>query len=960
MQTGFSNLIVWQDGDLLVKKTTMDLRSQMLFDRDSMQLRFDRARVKLNGLDLRTKGTLTRDTLSDGVMVDMKAMLNTPSLTELMALIPSSIIDGKEKITADGSVELKLAAEGLLSDETMPMFSAKLKVADAKAKYASRKLSLEKVDCDAYMFFDLNEPKNSYADIKSLHINTSDVLDLSLVGRIDNMIEDPAVDVSVKSKIDFNRFTDVFPLNEGITCRGNSSGDLTAKFKLSDVENSKFANLDINGESKFTNLEISFDANKIKQDSSSVAYMRVQAKEGNMLFGDKVREEKNSRTLRSKINFTNLEYRSKSGEYLVVQDINLGGGANFDRSTSNMNGVGLRGVAKNMEVGIDSLFGSTLEHSDITLILIPKKSDSEPKIRLKLDSKQISVNEPNYSSDIKLSSVGMALSMTRLEPKKWDMKGDVSFSNFGMFTDLFPLQISVPETSVSVSDKTIFLKNAKMKIGESDLMATGNIQNLVTKLFIDPRSSLSGKLAIKASMLNFNEIIEASNSSVLMLDSEESEDVETTEATGMIRVVETSQATEAVVADAALKSEDSAPMGRSRASSPEMERRDSLMQTQSSMFLVPRRMKFEFDLDIDKAIVDNAVIEGVEGRAKVEDGTLTLDKLALRTIGARTTASMVYRNINRQSSNVFANVDLEGAEIGRLDELVPDVKVMFPMVESFEGVVDLNIKLNANIDNNSNVDYSTLCSALRFKGKDLVLMDSETFTSLSKTLMFKNKERNIIDSLEVFALISESTIDVLPFSMTIDRYIAYVGGTQTINPETFDVDYAYNVSIIKSPLPFKAGVDITGDLNDYKFKITKAKLKKTDFEQQRQTYVDYRATIDASSDELQADIEARKAQMQAKRRAQRAKEQEIAAKQEAQIEQEETVAQPDSLQVVVVDSLQVAEGVVVDSLQVVVVDSLQVAEGVAVDSLQVVVVDSLQVAEGVVVDSLQVSSQNNI
>ena len=51
------------------------------------------------------------------------------------------------------------------------------------------------------------------------------------------------------------------------------------------------------------------------------------------------------------------------------------------------------------------------------------------------------------------------------------------------------------------------------------------------------------------------------------------------------------------------------------------------------------------------------------------------------------------------------------------------------------------------------------------------------------------------------------------------------------------MNFKYNISIMKSPLPFKAGVDIFGNMDDFDFKITKAKLKKTDFEIQ-QTNID--------------------------------------------------------------------------------------------------------------------------
>lgn len=79
--------------------------------------------------------------------------------------------------------------------------------------------------------------------------------------------------------------------------------------------------------------------------------------------------------------------------------------------------------------------------------------------------------------------------------------------------------------------------------------------------------------------------------------------------------------------------------------------------------------------------------------------------------------------------------------------------------------------------------------------------------------------------------------------MSIDRYQAIIGGSQVIDPDSFDVNYEYNVSIIKSPLPFKAGVDINGDLYDFSFKITTAKLKKTDFDEQRAIYESYRDSI---------------------------------------------------------------------------------------------------------------------
>ncbi|MFI3286197.1 MAG: hypothetical protein R3Y08_06025 [Rikenellaceae bacterium] len=873
--TGFSNLIVWHDGDLLVKKTAMKLDSKFLVDMDSLKLSFRKADVQLNGIDFKSSGSLRRDSTSNALMVDINSALSTPSLSEFLELIPSSLIAGKEKITTKGEVDLNFDIKGAYSEELLPTIAATIKVDNAQAKYASRKLSLESVSCDAYTFVDFNAPQNSYADIKKLHINTSGIIDLNLSGRVDNLLDNQNIDLALKSVIDFDRFTEVFPLNEGIICSGTNRSDIKAQFRANDILANNYANLFINGESLFQDLEISFDATKFEQDSTkNTAYLNMKAQEGRMLFGDRVRPDTDSRTLLATINFSGLNYQSKSGEYLSINDLELSAGANFDRVTSAVNGIGIRGVAQNTEVGIDSLFSSKMESSDVTFTISPKSEKHDTKIVAKISSQRISANEPNYSSDLRLSSVEMNLNMLRIKPKEWDMDGTVGFSNLGMYTELFPLNIKIPETNVSVTNRTIYLNNARLKVGESELLATGHINNLLHKIFVTPRIAISGELAITAPTLNISELMVATNSSVLMMSDDESE-VETSEVVDTIEhkileatvsvateeeaaidlVAESAEVieefTEETASQLSVQDDGIIVVSQQIADTLGVNNTDSLPgrrrpgpPVEGALFLVPRNIDFVFDLNIDKALFEDATIDNVVGRASLKKGELSLEKLSLSAIGGVAEGTMIYRNINRRSANIAFNMQLSDVDINRIGELVPSISSMFPMLDSFEGIVDFGIKATANLNSDSEIDISTLKSAMEFKGENLVLMDSETFADLSKTLMFKNKERNLIESLDVYALVNESKVDVLPFLMTIDRYQAIIGGTQTVDPVSFNVEYNYNISIIKSPLPFKAGVDIVGDLNDFDFKVTKAKLKGTDFEEQTQIYERYRDSIE--------------------------------------------------------------------------------------------------------------------
>ena len=61
-------------------------------------------------------------------------------------------------------------------------------------------------------------------------------------------------------------------------------------------------------------------------------------------------------------------------------------------------------------------------------------------------------------------------------------------------------------------------------------------------------------------------------------------------------------------------------------------------------------------------------------------------------------------------------------------------------------------------------------------------------------LMFKNKERNLIDSVAVDFRIKDGMIEVFPFLVEVDRYKVAVGGEHKI-----DMTFNYHISVLKSP-----------------------------------------------------------------------------------------------------------------------------------------------------------------
>jgi hypothetical protein len=125
-----------------------------------------------------------------------------------------------------------------------------------------------------------------------------------------------------------------------------------------------------------------------------------------------------------------------------------------------------------------------------------------------------------------------------------------------------------------------------------------------------------------------------------------------------------------------------------------------------------------------------------------------------------------------------------------------------------------------------NIKLSSLNAACRISGKDMVLLDGKTFSEIAKTLKFKNRDQNLVKSIGVELLIRNNQIEIFPFIMEIDRYKAALSGVHNL-----DMTFNYHISVLKSPLPFKLGINLKGDLNNMskmKFGIGKAKYKDTE------------------------------------------------------------------------------------------------------------------------------------
>ncbi|MCC5930731.1 MAG: DUF748 domain-containing protein [Cyclobacteriaceae bacterium] len=235
-------------------------------------------------------------------------------------------------------------------------------------------------------------------------------------------------------------------------------------------------------------------------------------------------------------------------------------------------------------------------------------------------------------------------------------------------------------------------------------------------------------------------------------------------------------------------------------------------------YMVPQGLDISLQTNIGYARMGHNFADHIGGVLRVRDGTLVLDDIQLETPAARMELTAMYRTPRK--NHLFLGLDyrMVDVEIEELLEMIPDIDTLMPMLRSFKGTGEFHIAVETYLDSMYNIKKSTLRGASSITGQNLVLMDGETFGEIAKTLRFNKKTENIVDSLSTEFTIFREEIDIYPFLMVMDRYKAVIAGRHN-----FDLTFDYHVSVVESPLPFRLGVDIRGDIDNLSYSLARAR-----------------------------------------------------------------------------------------------------------------------------------------
>ncbi|MCQ2315882.1 MAG: AsmA family protein [Bacteroidales bacterium] len=705
--------------------------------------------------------------------VNLDLNTNTWDVAEVIGMVPSAVIgDALDGMSVDGQFKLSANVSGVYNDSLMPVVTADLAFNDGTLEMSDLlPFPLKKINAGLNARLDLNGRTD--VTLKSLKANMNNS-SFDISGNVSDALNDTrCCDVRLKADVKTADVKSFIP--EDIKVKGAVLADVSVKGRVSDLTELDIAKSRIDAKLTLKDLALCYcDTIDMSSErlSLSLAFPRHAA---GKIAGDLVQLN---------VGGTNLNAEMS------------------DMMSVNVNDFGINGLvpnilddSQNLSVVGDFAFSHLLFNMDDMNLDVDNSCGELAMLP--------SVNNGNVSYTAIFSSDSLAFSMDGLgfstesialdaladydESKdnvlvKWNPKFDINLSNALVDVDGLDKSVIIPSVNMKFNDEGLFVEDSKVVLGNSDFSLEGTMTNLVEH--VRDNELLRADFKFTSAYTDVNELL------------------------GLVSGMGSSDTVaESAAADTVVKEDDP--------------------------FMVPLGTDITLHTLIEKASFANVEVNNVGGDFTVKDGNFVLREVGFTTDAATMLITGIYKSPRK--NNLYAGFDfhLLNIDIAEMINLVPDIDTIVPMLKSFAGKAEFHLAAETNLKSDYSIKYSTLKAACSIEGKDLVVLDNETFNTIKSMLMFDKNTGNRIDSLDVQFTLFRNEIDVYPFVVSLDKYQAALYGRHNL-----DMSYDYNISVLNPPILNMLGLEIKGpDFDNMNFKLRKGKIKNI-YKPEKRNYVE--------------------------------------------------------------------------------------------------------------------------
>ena len=822
VETGCSSLIFSNPAYTLKNDLSLRLKSRLVLAEHYNSITLKDSELMVNNLPFTADGAIRRFPEDRRTRIDMDMGLKISDMNDLLKFLPDAYFQNRDKTLAEGSILVEGSIHGFLEDSIMPNVNLCCKIENGSYHIKDIKQGIDMLEMDLDIHLNGPFPDSSFVSLERLTMRGLDT-SLDMQAKITNLFKNPAVQAGMKGKVNFTRLGQEFLNPDTLLVEGVMNADLSTAFTVDDLVESRFGKIHSSGRLTIDNLKafsqpldmdlfISGAHLAIDSTHQKSRYIEVQNLMRMTLvidsLGIKYKDEISTNIgklemmaqtsptidttavipMTGRLAFKHLKTRTSDSVWIAAGRTELRGGIKSSASDKRLpTAAAVISIDTLKYISLPLRTGLSLTGCGFTIEALPYRDARRQQTS---NRQQRTLQAERIKNAAKKASSGDNTATNSGLLRKWEARGNVSFKQLRGFSRMFPIPMWIDETTMKFNTNDITLTDARLHLGKSDFTLNGEINQIRRAMLRGGK--LKGKFNLSSDYIDCNQLMQAINNGMQYAENSDKLTLNDENITQQLD-------------PQALQEESCA---------------ETEADTTNQLFTLPAFLDMALHTNAKRIDFKDLELNNVAGEVVLRYQSINLSKLNIHSNMGNGNLTMVYKAKKKQQATAGLDLDMKDVQVEKLIALIPSFDTLVPMLRSFEGDLDCQITATCKIDSTMSLIMPSINSSCYLHGHNMVLLDGETFTEISKTLMFKNKKRNIIDSISVDLAIKDNKIEVFPFLIEMDRYKVAVGGTHNLN-----MTFNYHLSVLKSPVPFKLGIDITGNLDDFKYKITKCKYK---------------------------------------------------------------------------------------------------------------------------------------
>ena len=205
--------------------------------------------------------------------MDMDLKLNAPStqFKDVLSMIPAIYAKDFKGLKTEGVATLEASAKGIMKDELLPSFDAKLQVANAMFQYPGMPKSVTNINADMHAYSKGGAMDNTIVDISKFHFEMGgNPFDLKL--HLSTPMSDPNINLSAVGKLNLGMVKEVYPL-EDMELSGNLDANMKLATRMSYIEKEQYEKVEASGTLNVKEMLVkSEDMDDIKINNATLSF----------------------------------------------------------------------------------------------------------------------------------------------------------------------------------------------------------------------------------------------------------------------------------------------------------------------------------------------------------------------------------------------------------------------------------------------------------------------------------------------------------------------------------------------------------------------------------------------------------------------------------------------------------------------------------------------------------------